>query len=82
MILVGIDYDDNSVYQVTVKWRNLWKALEENNRIQKGDNRSKWYRKIVNMDPQEIDALVIGDLHNSSVKDYEIKLLGELQEVE
>ncbi|WP_262349607.1 hypothetical protein [Limosilactobacillus fermentum] len=37
--------------------------------------------EIIDMGPEDVDATIIGELQNQDFIDYEIKLLGEIEEV-
>ena len=80
MKLIAIDRDDNSVYQVIVSRYDLVPLLME--RFPESySSELDCLEKIMDMGPEDIDALIIGELHNQNEIDYEIKLLGEIEEV-
>ena len=35
----------------------------------------------MDMEPEDVDALIIGELQNQDFIDYEMKLLGEIEDV-
>lgn len=79
MKLVAIDCDDNSVYQVSVDRDALVFLLME----RFPDNYSSeldCLAEIMDMEPEEVDAVIIGELQNQNAIDYKIKLLGEIEE--
>ena len=81
MKLIAIDRDDNSVYQVIVSRYDLVPFLLE--RFPENySSELDCLEKIMDMGPEDVDALIIGELHNQNEIDYEIKLLGEIEEVE
>lgn len=81
MKLIAIDRDDNSVYQVIVSRYDLVPLLME--RFPESySSELDCLEKIMDMGPEDVDALIIGELHNQNEIDYEIKLLGEIEEVE
>ena len=80
MKLIAIDRDDNSVYQVIVNRYDLVSLLMErfpNNYC----SELNCLEEIMDMEPEDVDALIIGELHNQTEIDYEIKLLGEIETI-
>ena len=80
MKLIAIDRQDNSVYQVTVNRYDLVSLLMErfpNNY----SSELNWLEEIMDMEPEDVDALIIGELQNQDFIDYEMKLLGEIEDV-
>ena len=80
MKLIAIDRQDNSVYQVTVNRYDLVSLLMErfpNNY----SSELNCLEEIMDMEPEDVDALIIGELQNQDFIDYEIKLLGEIEDV-
>ena len=80
MKLIAIDRQDNSVYQVTVNRYDLVSLLMErfpNNY----SSESNCLEEIMDMEPEDVDALIIGELQNQDFIDYEMKLLGEIEDV-
>ena len=81
MKLIAIDRDDNSVYQVIVNRYDLVSLLME--RFPESySSELDCLEEIMNMGPEDVDALIIGELHSQNEIDYEIKLLGEIDEIE
>ena len=80
MKLIAIDRQDNSVYQVTVNRYDLVSLLMErfpNNY----STELNCLEEIMDMEPEDVDALIIGELQNQDFIDYEMKLLGEIEDV-
>ena len=80
MKLIAIDRQDNSVYQVTVNRYDLVSLLMErfpNNY----SSELNCLEEIMDMEPEDVDALIIGELQNQDFIDYEMKLLGEIEDV-
>ena len=80
MKLIAIDRQDNSVYQVTVNRYDLVSLLME----RFPNNYSSEFNcleEIMDMEPEDVDALIIGELQNQDFIDYEMKLLGEIEDV-
>lgn len=81
MKLIAIDRDDNSIYQVIVNRYDLVSLLMK--RFPEIYNSElDCLEKIMDMEPEDVDAIVIGELHNQGFQnsiDYEIKLLGEIE---
>ena len=80
MKLIAIDRQDNSVYQVTVNRYDLVSLLMErfpNNY----SSELNCLEEIMDMEPEDVDALIIGELQNQDFIDYEMKLLGEIEYV-
>lgn len=79
MKLIAIDRDDRSVYQVIVSRYDLVSLLMEcfpNNY----SSELNCLEEIMDMEPEDVDAIIIGELHNQNEIDYEIKLLGEIED--
>lgn len=80
MKLIAIDRDDRSVYQVIVSRYDLVTYLLE--RFPESySSELDVLEKILNMNPEDVDDLIIGELHNQNEIDYEIKLLGEIETI-
>lgn len=80
MKLIAIDRADNSVYQVIVNRYDLVSLLME--RLPKSySSELDCLEEIMDMEPEDVDALIIAELQNQNSIDYEIKLLGEIEEV-
>ena len=80
MKLIAIDRDDNSVYQVIVNRYDLVSLLME--RFPESySSELDCLEEIIDMGPEDVDAIIIGELQNQDFIDYEIKLLGEIEEV-
>ena len=83
MKLIAIDRDDNSVYQVIVNRYDLVSLLME--RFPESySSELDCLEEIMDMGPEDVDAIIIGELHNQDFQDsidYKIKLLGEIEEV-
>ena len=84
MKLIAIDRDDNSVYQVIVNRYDLVSLLME--RFPESySSELDCLEEIMDMGPEDVDAIVIGELQNQDYIDdyidYKIKLLGEIEEV-
>lgn len=80
MKLIAIDRDDNSVYQVIVNRYDLVSLLME--RFPEiYSSELDCLEKIMDMEPEDVDAIIIGELHSPYSINYEIKLLGEIEEV-
>ncbi|QLQ62012.1 hypothetical protein HHK02_01415 [Limosilactobacillus reuteri] len=80
MKLIAIDRDDRSVYQVIVSRYDLVPYLLE--RFPESySSELDVLEKILNMNPEDVDDLIIGELHNQNEIDYEIKLLGEIETI-
>ena len=80
MKLIAIDRDDNSVYQVIVNRYDLVSLLME--RFPESySSELDCLEEIMDMEPEDVDAIIIGELENQDYIDYEIKLLGEIEEV-
>lgn len=80
MKLIAIDRQDNSVYQVIVNRYDLVSLLMErfpNNY----SSELNCLEEIMDMEPEDVDVIIIGELHNQDSFDYEIKLLGEIEDV-
>ena len=78
MKLIAIDRDDNSVYQVIVNRYDLVPFLLE--RFPESySSELDVLEELLDMGPEDVDALIIGELHNQNEIDYEIKLLGEIE---
>lgn len=77
--LIGIDRDDESIYQVIVDRDELVNYLlghfpkDYNSKTDVVDN-------LMDMDPEDVDSLVTDELHDQNEVDYEIKFLGEIWE--
>ncbi|MBW3350714.1 hypothetical protein [Limosilactobacillus reuteri] len=80
MKLIAIDREDNSVYQVIVN-RHKLVSLLLNRFPEDYSSELDALEKIIDMEPEDVDAIIIGELHNQDSIDYEIKLLGEIEEV-
>ena len=79
MKLIAIDRDDNSVYQVIVNRYDLVPFLLE--RFPESySSELDVLEELLDMGPEDVDALIIGELHNQNEIDYEIKLLGEIED--
>lgn len=80
MKLIAIDREDNSVYQVIVN-RHKLVSLLLNRFPEDYSSELDALEKIIDMEPEDVDAIIIGELHNQDSIDYEIKLFGEIEEV-
>lgn len=79
MKLIAIDRQDNSIYQVIVNRYDLVSLLMErfpNNY----SSELNCLEEIMDMEPEDVDAIIIGELQNQNYIYYEIKLLGEVEE--
>lgn len=80
MKLIAIDRDDRSVYQVIVSRYDLVAFLLE--RFPESySSELDVLEELLDMGPEDVDALIIGELHNQTEIDYEIKLLGEIETI-
>ena len=80
MKLIAIDRDDRSVYQVIVSRYDLVPFILE--RFPESySSELDCLEEIMDMGPEDVDAIIIGELQNQDFVDYEIKLLGEIEEV-
>lgn len=79
MKLIAIDRYDNSVYQVIVNRDDLLTLIQE----RCPDSYSSDFNcleEIMEMEPEDVDTLVVGELQNQDYIDYEIKLLCKIEE--
>lgn len=75
---IAIDYDDNSIYMVSGNTKDAAVILDQEMGISTPE---KW---LMNANPQDMDCF-IGCWHNSGLMKemkFEIKLLGELDELD
>lgn len=84
MKLIAIDRDDKSVYQVIVNQHDLATLLQEEFPDTYGEETESYILKnVMDMEPEDVDGVIIGLLHNQSQPgiDYKINLLGEIEDI-
>lgn len=80
MKLIAIDRQDSSVYQVIVSRHDLVPFLLERF-PEEYSCELDVLEEIMDMEPEDVDTLITGELHNQNFIDYEIKLLGEIETI-